>query len=129
MNYRPTRCSLLTLLICGVISVSILSGHFPPIIATIYGVMSVLTFISYAIDKSAAQNGRWRIKERTLHSFALLGGWPGAYYAQVLLRHKTKKVTFRRSYWCTVLLNLLVLSWFYTDSGQHFINTRPLLIS
>jgi uncharacterized membrane protein YsdA (DUF1294 family) len=38
-----------------------------------------MTYFIYGFDKSAAQNQRWRVAERTLHLLALLGGWPGAY--------------------------------------------------
>ena len=37
-------------------------------------VMSLVAFIAYRIDKSAAVRGDWRIKESTLHMFELLGG-------------------------------------------------------
>jgi uncharacterized membrane protein YsdA (DUF1294 family) len=51
-----------------------------------------------------------------LHWASLLGGWPGAIVAQRRLRHKTKKLTFRVTFWITVLLHLiavgLVMYWF-----------------
>lgn len=42
-----------------------------------------------AADKWKAQRGRWRIRERTLFVFCLLGGCPGVYCAMRLCRHKT----------------------------------------
>lgn len=77
----------------------------------VYVVASVITFLAYAQDKSAAQHNRWRTKENTLHSLALVGGWPGALLAQKLLRHKSSKASFQRVFWVTVLVNVLAVSW------------------
>jgi uncharacterized membrane protein YsdA (DUF1294 family) len=48
--------------------------------------MSVIAIIMYAKDKNAAEWGRWRTPEITLHLLSLLGGWPGAGIAQSYLR-------------------------------------------
>ncbi len=74
----------------------------------VYAGMSAVTFAVYAVDKSAAQAGRWRVPENTLHLLGLLGGWPGAILAQQLLRHKTQKQRFRAVFWCTAWANLLI---------------------
>jgi uncharacterized membrane protein YsdA (DUF1294 family) len=47
-----------------------------------------------------------------LHLIALIGGWPGAWYAQHSLRHKSHKVNFRRIFWLTVLVNITVFAYF-----------------
>ena len=41
-----------------------------------------------------------------------VGGWPGALVAQQLFRHKTRKRSFRRAFWITVVVNVLVLAAF-----------------
>ena len=64
----------------------------PWLIPGAYGLVSLVTFIAYAIDKSAAQANRWRTRESTLHLLAMLGGWPGALLAQHALRHKSRKL-------------------------------------
>lgn len=56
-----------------------------------YILMSIVTYVMYAIDKNAVQNGEWRTLENTLHLLSLLGGWMGALCAQNQLRHKSKK--------------------------------------
>lgn len=61
---------------------SALLGQLPLAIAVLYFTSSIVTFLAYAIDKSAAQNDRWRTKESTLHLLGLIGGWPGALLAQ-----------------------------------------------
>ena len=58
------------------------------------------------LDKAAAQAGRWRTSEATLHLLALAGGWPGALLAQHWLRHKSAKRAFRAVFWVTVVLNV-----------------------
>ena len=74
----------------------------------IYLVASLVCFMAYTFDKSAARAGRWRISENTLLLLGLLGGWPGAIVAQQLLRHKTAKKPFQRAFWATVVLNVAV---------------------
>lgn len=71
----------------------------------VYIAMSLITYVFYYVDKTAAQKGAWRTKESTLHLLALLGGWPGALAAQQLLRHKSIKKPFRTVFWITVVLN------------------------
>jgi len=106
------------------IVLSVLLGQLPLAIAGLYITSSIVTFIAYAIDKSAAQNNRWRIQESTLHLFALAGGWPGALIAQKRLRHKSKKQEFQTSFWITVIANCFTLAWLLiTKSGSTFLNT------
>lgn len=71
-------------------------------------VMSLVTFVTYGIDKGRAGKAQRRIPERTLHILALLGGWPGGFLGQQTFRHKTRKVPFQIWFWITVLLNLTV---------------------
>jgi uncharacterized membrane protein YsdA (DUF1294 family) len=65
--------------------------------------LNLATFFAYWQDKHAAQNGRWRIAEQTLHLWSLAGGWGGAWLAQEVLRHKSAKESFRAVYWVTVV--------------------------
>ena len=90
----------------------------PFLVFVIYAIASLVTLSAYAIDKIAAQRGRWRTSEGTLHLFALLGGWPGALIAQQALRHKTVKKSFRLIFWVTVIVNIAVLVWLHTSGGQ-----------
>ncbi|WP_368411101.1 DUF1294 domain-containing protein [Gilvimarinus sp. 2_MG-2023] len=48
---------------------------------------------------------------------ALLGGWPGALYAQSRLRHKTIKQPFKTLLWLSILCNIGVLIWTFTPDG------------
>lgn len=78
-----------------------------PWVAGVYLAASVCCFVVYAVDKSAATAGRWRVPESTLLVWGAVGGWPGAIVAQQTLRHKTKKASFRTAFWGTVVLNVV----------------------
>lgn len=90
----------------------IIASQQAQLIAKLYLVVAIITFIVYAIDKAAARGERWRVPEKVLHAFALLCGWPGAMLAQKVLRHKSVKKEFRFVFWVTVSLNLAVLGWY-----------------
>ena len=75
-----------------------------------YVVLSGVTFAVYARDKNAARQQRRRTPELTLHCWSLAGGWPGAWLAQRLVRHKSAKPGFLLGYWLTVLANCAVLA-------------------
>jgi len=78
----------------------------PVWVSVLYLALSVLSFVVYAVDKSAAKRARRRVPEKALHLMALAGGWPGAIVAQQALRHKTAKRSFRRVFWLTVVVNV-----------------------
>lgn len=77
-----------------------------PVVIAIYVLASLVAFLAYALDKSAAIQKRWRTSEGTLLLFGLACGWPGALLAQQFLRHKTAKTDFVAAFWLTVLLNV-----------------------
>jgi len=99
------------------VGISVLTARMPPLILALYVVASLLTFIMYAVDKSAARKGCWRTQERTLHLLSLAGGWPGALVAQQQLRHKSRKQSFQSEFWFTVLLNCGIFAWLLTPTG------------
>ena len=108
---------MLTAAFLALVAGSVVSGKLPVEVAWLYLAASLIAFIAYALDKSAAQHGRWRTQESTLHLFALAGGWPGALAAQRLLRHKSRKPSFQFVFWVTVMLNCCALAWFYSGAG------------
>lgn len=82
----------------------------PAVFAAVYVVASLVCFLAYAFDKSAAEQGRWRISEGTLLALGLVGGWPGAIVAQQALRHKSNKPSFRSAFWATVVVNVVAFT-------------------
>ena len=73
-----------------------------------YALMSCVTFHTYALDKRAAIHHALRTSEMTLHVLELCGGWPGAFVAQRLIRHKNAKVSYQILFWMIVTLHLAV---------------------
>jgi uncharacterized membrane protein YsdA (DUF1294 family)/cold shock CspA family protein len=67
--------------------------------------INLAAFFAYWQDKYAAENRKWRTPEDTLHFWSLAGGWAGAWFAQQVLRHKSKKESFRAAYWLTVVMH------------------------
>jgi uncharacterized membrane protein YsdA (DUF1294 family)/cold shock CspA family protein len=106
-----------------IVGLSVLVTSIPPLILALYLIASLLTFIIYAADKSAARRGAWRTPESTLHLLSLAGGWPGALIAQQTLRHKSKKASFRFVFWLTVFLNCCVFLWLFTPSGANLLGS------
>lgn len=105
----------------GIVGASSQVTNLPLVVPAAYLVVSLMTYIVYAWDKASAKVGRWRTSEGTLHLLALAGGWPGAMLAQRNLRHKSKKASFRFSFWITVLLNCAGLVWLHTSAGRTFL--------
>ncbi|HJV73571.1 MAG TPA: cold shock and DUF1294 domain-containing protein [Noviherbaspirillum sp.] len=117
---HPQGAVSLGLAIFFLVFVALLSfaGKLPFVVPALYLGGSLVAFVAYAFDKSAAKNGQWRTQESTLHMLALVGGWPGALAAQRLLRHKSKKQEFQLIFWITVLLNCGAFIWLFTAQGK-----------
>ena len=77
---------------------------FWEILAIIFGILSVITFFMYGIDKFKAQRGKWRISEKALLVSSFIGGAVGGFLAMQLFRHKTK-------HWYFNVVNILGLMW------------------
>lgn len=113
----------LMLVYYGLMGTTIFLGRMPLWVLGASFLVNVLTFFAYWLDKYRATQRAWRIPESTLHLWSLAGGWPGAFLAQQILRHKSVKAAFRGAYWVTVFahcaiaagwvwyLRLLPLSW------------------
>ena len=71
-----------------------------------YTLMSCVTFMAYVLDKRAAVRHAPRTSEMTLHVLELCGGWPGAFVAQRLIRHKNAKVSYQIIFWMIGTLHL-----------------------
>ena len=95
-----------------VLTVLTLTGLLHSLLLLLISLMNALSYWLYAQDKEAAQLGHRRIPEQSLHLVAVLGGWPAAWLAQEKMRHKTQKQPFRKIYFCTIGLNILLILWF-----------------
>lgn len=89
-------------------------------------VLAVATYFVYRSDKRRAAAGQQRIPEAVLHTLELAGGWPGAFVAQRVLRHKTAKLSFQLIFWMIVLAYQYLaldslLAWRLTSRAAHHI--------
>lgn len=64
--------------------------------------ISALAFWFYGDDKRRAVTGEQRTPESILHFAEVLGGWPGAFLAQRVFRHKILKVRYQMVFWMIV---------------------------
>jgi uncharacterized membrane protein YsdA (DUF1294 family)/cold shock CspA family protein len=117
---------ILAILFLTAITALVVRDLLPPPVLAVYVCVSLLTFIVYRFDKSAAEFNDWRTPEIHLHTLSILGGWPGAIIAQRLLRHKSKKQSFQVIFWATVVLNATLLAALLSPAGKHFL--RSLLL-
>ena len=124
-HWNPDKAFGFITLAAGVFLLFVLlaaaGGLLPPAVPVFYIGLSLFAYLVYALDKSAARAGAWRTAENRLHILALLGGWPGALIAQQVLRHKSRKASFRLTFWVTVVLNCAALAWLFTPGGAAFV--------
>lgn len=106
---RPLPSALSWSVLCAfvvVLSVASIAFELPWWMPALYVVLSIVAFAAYGIDKAAARRDRHRTSEKTLLALGLFGGWPGSLVAQQVFRHKTRKRSFRRAFWGTVVINI-----------------------
>ena len=73
--------------------------------------INMATLFIYGFDKVVPNLSlrMTRVPERVLHGLALLGGTPMGFIAQIFFRHKTRKMSFIRTYKGIILLQLCLL--------------------
>ncbi len=111
------RAGVAVLLLAVALTAAVLAGSVPLAVPLAYLGLSLVTLWAYAADKAAAQQGRWRTSEATLHLLALVGGWPGALVGRQAYHHKTRKQPFTTVVWVTVALNVAALSAYVLRVG------------
>lgn len=74
-------------------------------------VLATLSFAFYAFDKFRATRGQGRLPEVQLLTIDALGGWPGGFAAQQLLRHKNAKAGYQALFWLIVASHEFAAAW------------------
>jgi uncharacterized membrane protein YsdA (DUF1294 family) len=72
---------------------------------------SLWAFFVYRLDKQLARTGGRRIPELNLLFIAFVGGWPGAFAAQRIFRHKTRKLSFQTAFRKTIVFHLWLVGF------------------
>ena len=83
------------------------------ILLGLFGLMSIITFIVFGIDKQKAKKSKGRIKERTLLYLCILGGALGGFAGMYFFRHKTLKPKFFVSVPIILLLQIGLIFYIY----------------
>ena len=52
--------------------------------------INIIGFFIMLIDKKKAENGKWRIQEKTIFMVTILGGGIGTILGMYIFRHKTR---------------------------------------
>ncbi|MFB7141730.1 MULTISPECIES: DUF1294 domain-containing protein [unclassified Bacillus (in: firmicutes)] len=71
-------------------------------------IVSIVSFAIMGIDKSRAKRKAWRIPERILFLFAIIGGSIGSILGMYYFRHKTKHPKFVFGYWIILFIQFVI---------------------
>ena len=74
-------------------------------------VMNIVCYAAMGIDKYKAQHHEWRIPERTLFLFALLGGSAGGVIGMRFFHHKTLHKKFAVGFPLILVAQCVLLLW------------------
>lgn len=74
-------------------------------------VLSAVAFAAMGLDKFKAKHNARRIPESVLHTFELLGGWPGSMLGQRTFHHKTSKIIYQVVFYVITLIHLFLIAW------------------
>jgi len=78
--------------------------------------INIVAFVVYGIDKlRSTKTGKSRISEKTLHSYALMGGFLGATLAMAFFRHKISKNSFIIKHIFILLLWIGAIVYYFTQ--------------
>lgn len=77
------------------------------------GVINVVTFFLYGIDKRKAKRSKWRIEESTLLWWAVLGGSIGAILGIKIWHHKTQRKKFAVGVPMILLTQIMIIGLIY----------------
>ena len=75
---------------------------------------NIVAFALYGIDKYKSMHHKWRIQERTLLLWAVVGGSIGALLGMQIFRHKTQHRKFK--YGVPLILAVQIVAFWYYRS-------------
>ena len=76
--------------------------------------INLITYFTYAADKTKARQHKWRIPERTLILLAILGGSPAALLAMKHYHHKTRHLKFKLGIPIILIIQIIIPFFLYS---------------
>lgn len=71
--------------------------------------INLIGFLAMFIDKKKAENGSWRIQERTLITIAFIGGSIGGLIGMYTFKHKTQKPRFKIGFPLILIIQIAII--------------------
>lgn len=92
---------------------------FTPMMVLLYCflILNFLSFVVTGYDKRLAIKNKKRISEKTLLSFAFIGGTIGSGLAMLVFRHKTSKMSFLWKFFLIGILQVFI-AYFYVIKSK-----------
>jgi uncharacterized membrane protein YsdA (DUF1294 family) len=79
--------------------------------------VNLLALALMGIDKRRARRNQWRISEKALFLFPLLGGALGGLVGMHLFHHKTRHWYFRWGFPLLLAVQILLAGWLWGKAG------------
>ena len=76
--------------------------------------INLITYFTYAADKTKARQHKWRIPERTLILLVILGGSPAALLAMKHYHHKTRHLKFKLGIPIILIIQIIIPFFLYS---------------
>ena len=80
-----------------------------------YIIINIISFILIWIDKVKAIKHKWRIKEATLLTFFIIGGFLGGFLSMKTFNHKTKKIKFHFTNIISFIIHIFIIFILYRE--------------
>ena len=88
---------------------------FTIIIVIYLSIINAATFFTFGIDKLKAKHAKWRIREASLLTLAVLGGSIGAWLGMKLWHHKTMHKKFKYGIPAIIIIQLAIIVYILTQ--------------
>lgn len=83
-------------------------------------IVSIISVFVTVLDKYLAKHNMWRISEKTLFIFAVLGGGVAMYTTMRIIHHKTRKNKFMFGIPAIILLEIGIAAIIYFNFLEKF---------
>lgn len=82
-----------------------------------FAIVNIIGMMLNIVDKNRAVNNKWRIPEKTLWLFAIIGGAPLSYITMKIIRHKTKHKSFMIGFLLLSIIQIALLIYLFSTTG------------